>query len=161
MPLRLMRDPRIDAHAGPMRTRTAALYVAACRARVWRALTDPALTPRYYLGLAVGADWRAGGAIAYTCPGVPGATLTGEILLVEDGRRLLHSLHADGAGPPDPHTWVEWTVAEAEPGLCRVTLRLDDLDTCPDADADEAWDRLLSGLKTVLETGGALAPEPS
>jgi hypothetical protein len=51
---------------------------------------------------------------------------------------------------------VCWAVDEVTPGLCRIALTSDDLDPARAGDRDEAWSRVLSGLKTVLETGHAL-----
>jgi uncharacterized protein YndB with AHSA1/START domain len=141
---------------GSMRTRHFSLYVAAARERVWQALTDPALTRRYYFGLAVESDWQPGSPIVYRGCGVP-AALTGEIVQVEPAGRLVHSLLSDADPDGDVETWVSWEISEPEPGLCRVSLTCDDLDRFADPERDEAWCRLLSGLKTLLETGTELA----
>jgi uncharacterized protein YndB with AHSA1/START domain len=131
-----------------MRTATWVHYIAATREQVWRALTDPALTAQYYFGLTVACGWRPGAPITYALPGAPaGAAIGGHLVHLEPGRAIVHSLDEADA-------WVSWFVDEPEPGLCRVTLVHDELDP---AGADDAWNRLLSGLKTVLETGRAMA----
>jgi uncharacterized protein YndB with AHSA1/START domain len=141
-----------------MRTRTFTLYAAATRGQVWTALTDPECTRSFYLGLAVDAEWREDGPIAY---GVPGggpdwAELRGHIVHVEPGHRLVHSLDEATVWGEAPGTWVSWAIDEMSPGLCRITLTADDLDGDDADDRDDAWSRVLSGLKTVLETGRAL-----
>ncbi|MEU7874175.1 SRPBCC domain-containing protein [Dactylosporangium sp. NPDC049140] len=129
-----------------MRTRTFTLYIAATPELVWRALTEPELTRRYYLGLAVDSTWRPGAPIVFrTDRGPVAEALYGEILHVIPGEELIHSLHA-------AQCWLTWDVAAVEPGLTRVALSCDDLDARPDPERDEAWARVASGLKTVLET---------
>jgi uncharacterized protein YndB with AHSA1/START domain len=141
-----------------VRTRHFSLYITATPERVWHALTDPAMTRRFYFGLAVESDWRPGSPIVYrgTAANCPVAVLlAGEIVHVEPGRRLVHSLLSDTDTDRDVQSWVNWELEESEPGVCRASLTCDDLDRFDDPERDEAWCRLLSDLKTVLETGAA------
>ncbi|GAA3457284.1 SRPBCC domain-containing protein [Dactylosporangium matsuzakiense] len=140
-----------------MRTRTFTLYIAATPDRVWRALTEPELTRRYYLGLAVESTWQPGAPIQFrTAQGPVPDALYGEILHASPGQTLIYSL-LTGVGPePEPHCWLTWEITQPEPSLTRVALTCDDLDDRPDCERDEAWSRIVSGLKTVLETGAPL-----
>ncbi|MFI5907393.1 hypothetical protein [Dactylosporangium sp. NPDC051541] len=62
-----------------------------------------------------------------------------------------------GVGPePAAHCRLTWEIAQVEPSLTRAALTCDDLDARPDRERDEAWSRIVSGLKTVLETGAPL-----
>jgi uncharacterized protein YndB with AHSA1/START domain len=153
-----------------MRTRQFNLYISVPRVRVWQALTDPAMTRRFYFGLAVESDWCAGSTIVYSTTLDPGTAtnrpvavvLTGEIVDIEPGHRLVHSLLTDTDTDRETQSWVSWELDEPEPGVCRVSLTCDDLDRFDDPERDEAWCRVLSGLKTVLETakgGGDGLPE--
>ncbi|WP_432836411.1 SRPBCC domain-containing protein [Dactylosporangium sp. CA-092794] len=144
-----------------MRTQTFTLYIAATPDRVWRALTEPDETRRYYLGLAVESQWCPGAPIVFrTTQGPVPDALHGEILHAAPGAQLVHSL-LTGVGPePDAHCWLTWDLSAAEPGLTRVALTCDDLDPRPDPERDEAWARVLSGLKTLLETGASLPSQP-
>jgi uncharacterized protein YndB with AHSA1/START domain len=126
-----------------MRTITCLHYIAATPDQVWLALTDPAVTRRYFFGLAVDSTWHEDAPIAFRAP--EGSALTGHIVRLEPGHVLMYSL--------DETSWVTWTLEEARPGLCRVTLIHDDLDPCG---TDDAWHQVVGGLKTVLETGRAL-----
>jgi uncharacterized protein YndB with AHSA1/START domain len=140
-----------------MRTRTFTVYVAATRAQVWRALTDPECTRRFYLGLAVDADWRDDGPIAYRAPGAPDwAELSGRIVHIRPHHWLVHSIDETTAWGAAPESWVTWVVDELSPGLCRIALTSDDLDPIGGVERDEAWRSVLGGLKTVLETGRAV-----
>ena len=132
-----------------MRSRTFTLYIAATREQVWRAITEPEHTRRFYFGLEVAAQWCVGGPISYRVPGGPDwAGLHGHLVLFDRHRTLMHGV--------DDTSWVTWEVAAVEPGVCRVALTYDTLDTGDAEEVDEAWSRMLSDLKTVLEAGHAL-----
>jgi uncharacterized protein YndB with AHSA1/START domain len=134
-----------------MRTASWMQYIAADRARIWRYLTDPALTPSYYFGMVVRSTWQPGAPIEYRVPGGrAGASIEGCIVHVDPGRALVHSL-----GEAD--AWVSWTVDEIEPGWCRVVLTHDELDPVDDG---AHWVLLLSRLKTALETGRSTSRAP-
>ncbi|GAB3872727.1 SRPBCC family protein [Dactylosporangium cerinum] len=69
-----------------MRTSTCSLYIAADPARVWRAITDPGFTRRFYLGLAVESQWIPGAPIVYRAAAGPVPdVLHGDIVHVEEG----------------------------------------------------------------------------
>jgi uncharacterized protein YndB with AHSA1/START domain len=139
-----------------MRTQTFTLYIAATPERVWRALTEPAETRRYYLGLAVDSAWHPGAPIVFrTVHGPVPDALHGEIIHAVPGVTLIHNLLTGVGAEPEAHCWLTWELEPAEPGLTRVALTCDDLDARPDRERDEAWARVVSGLKTVLETGAA------
>ncbi|WP_432987041.1 SRPBCC domain-containing protein [Dactylosporangium sp. CA-233914] len=141
-----------------MRTRTFTLYIAATPEQVWRALTEPAQTRCYYLGLAVESTWEPGAPILFrTMQGPVPDALYGEIIHASPGCQLIHNL-LTGTGPePEAHCWLTWDLTPVEPALTRVALTCDDLDVRPDVERDEVWSRIVSGLKTVLETGAPLA----
>lgn len=143
-----------------MRTRTFTLYIAAAPTRVWRALTEPGETRRYYLGLAVDSTWEPGAPIVFrTTEGPVPDALHGEILHAMPGTQLIHNLFTGTGREQEAHCWLTWELSEVEPSLTRVSLTCDDLDPRPDPERDEAWSRILSGLKTVLETGAPLVPK--
>jgi uncharacterized protein YndB with AHSA1/START domain len=132
-----------------MRTRTFTIYIAAGPEQVWRAITEPAYTRRFYFGLEVDAEWAVGGRIAYRVPAGPDwAGLHGHLVLFDRHRTLMHGV--------DDTSWVTWEVAPVEPGVCRVALIYDTLDASDAEEVDDAWSRMLSDLKTVLENGRAL-----
>ncbi|WP_327005677.1 SRPBCC domain-containing protein [Dactylosporangium sp. NBC_01737] len=135
-----------------MRTSTCSLYIAADPARVWRAITEPAFTRRFYLGLAVDSQWTPGAPIVYRAAAGPVPdVLHGDIVHVEEGRLLVHNLYTGIGAEQEVHCWLTWLITPAEPGVCRVALTCDDVERDPDEERDEAWSRVLSGLKSVLE----------
>ena len=169
-----------------MRTHVFSLYVAASTSRVWTALTSPEVTPQYFFGLRVESDWAAGSPVALHAPGM--LVASGTVVHLERGRVLVHSLAdgRPGDGPvgpvgpvsslgsvetvdsvdpdlpdPQPATWVSWELEPREDGVTRVRLLVDELESDSEDEADETelvWSRLLSNLKTLLETGNGRVP---
>jgi ribosomal protein S18 acetylase RimI-like enzyme len=92
---------------------------------VWKALTDPALTRRYYFGMSVESDWTRGGRIAYTfAPGQAGES--GTITDIEPGRRLAletRLLFAEELRSQPPHK-TTWDLEPSADGT-RVKLTYD------------------------------------
>ncbi|HTJ36581.1 MAG TPA: SRPBCC domain-containing protein [Dactylosporangium sp.] len=140
-----------------MRTRTFTLYIAATPDRVWRALTDPAETRRYYLGLAVDSTWTPGAPIVFrTAHGPVPDALHGEIIHAIPGSCLIHNIFTGVGAEQEAHCWLTWDLTAVDEGaLTRVCLSCDDVDGRADPERDEAWSRVVSGLKTVVEAGAA------
>jgi uncharacterized protein YndB with AHSA1/START domain len=123
--------------------------------RLWQALTDGDLTRRYYFGAAVEGDWRPGGAYRYARPD-GGTLIDGEIIETDPPRRLVTTFRPHFAG--DPATVNVSRVAwEIEPAgeLCKLTLVHEGIRDEGDGFVD-GWVRIVSALKTLLETGEAL-----
>ncbi len=124
---------------------------------LWEALTSGEQTSRYYFGSAVEANWEPGGSYRYPRPD-GGDYLAGTILEIDPPTRLVTTFTplwdgAEGAA----ETRVTWTIEE-QGEVCKLTLVHEGLDTESGIGADivEGWARILSGLKTVLETNTSL-----
>jgi uncharacterized protein YndB with AHSA1/START domain len=140
-------------------------YIAAPAEKVWRALTDGDFTRQYFFGRRMKSDWKVGAAWA---------------LLMEDGR-------VDSAGkvlecePPRrlAISWrVEWLEEYRKLPEAIVTFDIESVGevvrltmTQLSAPIDEkyleggrqGWPVILSGLKSLLETGNPLkmpVPQP-
>lgn len=134
-------------------TARAAVDVPAPIARVWTALTDPALIAQYMDGTRVETDWQVGSPIAWRGEiGGRGYTDSG-VVLVHDEPTRLSVTHASPLaappGAPEPVHTLEWTLSESG-GTTRLELTQDG---CADAEQAEAfsanWQRYLDGLARV------------
>jgi hypothetical protein len=68
--------------------------------------------------------------------------------------RALDNLFTGIGAARDAHCWLTWELTAVDDGaLTRARLTCDDLDARPHPDRDEAWSRIVSGLKTVAESG--------
>ena len=134
------------------------IYIRATPEAIWRALTETDVTVRYYYGNAIESDWRPGSAYRMTLDG--DLQIEGEIVEVDPPRRLVQSWHGvwDEGMAADAPSRVTWEIEETEPGICRVTLLHDGLVAGSSTleQVSGGWPYILSGMKTLLETGRGL-----
>lgn len=136
------------------------IFVQASAEKVWQALTDGALTKQYYFGSSIEAEWKVGGKYRYVNP--DGSDLvTGEVIEIDPPHRLVTSFTPHFVPVEIPATQVTWLI-EAEGDACKVTIIHEGVDTSTELGGQigEGWSRILSGLKTLLETGNTLLLPP-
>lgn len=121
--------------------------------QAWRALTDPELTQQYFFGTRVESDFTPGSPIAYKNE-QGGADVTGEVLEVEDERKLETTFQPAWAPSvegrdPDRITWE----IEPQGDYTRVKIVHHGFDpNSPGADQiDAGWKDTLERLKSTLE----------
>lgn len=126
---------------------------------LWHALTDGAMTKKYYYASRVVSTWQQGAAYEYTRDGQ--VLIEGEVLEADPPRKLVTTFKPlfwrDGNFPASHVTF------EIEPkgAVCKLTLTHDMLDSgeAVPASVVSGWAEILSGLKTLLETGDMLVTE--
>jgi uncharacterized protein YndB with AHSA1/START domain len=130
-------------------------YIRATPQAIWRAITETRDTLRYYYNNAVESDWRSGSAYRMTVDGE--LQIEGRVVEADPPRRLVQTFHAvwDEGVAADAPTRVTWEIEEADPGVCKVTLVHDELLAASSTleQVSGGWPYILSGLKTLLETG--------
>ena len=137
------------------------IFIRATPEQIWDAITKPEFTAKYFYGSIVETSGEMGTAIKHYAP--DGLTLWSDDHIIESDppHRLVHSWTAlyDPELAVEPPTRVTWELDEQPGGVTKVTLVHDDLDGSPKTAAHVAggWMFILSGLKTVLETGTALS----
>ncbi|HET7520319.1 MAG TPA: SRPBCC family protein, partial [Candidatus Limnocylindria bacterium] len=136
------------------------VYIRTSPERLWQALTDGDLTQRYYHDTRVASGWKVGDAITYTWTDGT-VTIDGQIVEADAPRRLVHTFHftqdpEQAAERPSRCTWEIEPMGEA----CLLRLIHDGFDgetsTYRSVGNVKGWSFILSGLKTVLETGESL-----
>ncbi|MED4753549.1 metalloregulator ArsR/SmtB family transcription factor [Brevibacillus choshinensis] len=132
--------------------------------QIWSALTDPSMTSKYWYNGAIRAEWKAGRPYEIWNPEGK-VQAKGELLVVEPPRRLvmtwqLLSLAETAGEQPSRLTW------EIEPhvdfsGVTLVTVVHDDFEDAPNTSRvlEAGLPVVLSGMKTLIETGSTLAGE--
>lgn len=138
--------------------------VRATAEQVWAALTDGAITPAYYLGFQAQFDLTPGAPYRYTAGG--GAMITGTVVAVEPVRRLVTTF--DGAWEPSvaslPTSEVTFELLDPFMPMPGVTFLSCTHRGLPDGAVREhlglGWVTILSGLKTLLETGAPMLGAP-
>jgi uncharacterized protein YndB with AHSA1/START domain len=157
------------------------IYIATTPERLWEAITDSGQRERYAFGVGVTSEWRPGARLE--CRHTSGLLITdGEVLEVDPPRRLVHTYRATWADEVKELgysrvTWEiepvtpEFALGVGEPGhheaelaragdrpvrSCRLTVTHSDLPEDAPEQLYGGWPMVLSGLKTLLETGEKL-----
>lgn len=135
------------------------VYVGAPVERVWTAITDGDDTARYFYGTRVASTWRPGSPVVYTYPDGRIAA-DGAVLEIEPGRRVRLTFHPRWDAEIEAEGPVEMTWA-IEPGLGVTRLTATTARLRPGSriatDFAGGIPYIVSGLKTVVETGGPMA----
>jgi uncharacterized protein YndB with AHSA1/START domain len=129
-------------------------YIAASIEKVWDGFVSKEANQQIFLGADFEADLRPGGAMTWSEPGKDGTPMryvTGEVLRVE-APRLLEYKFGMGDGAVMSGVRVELT---PESEAVKVVVTNDEWadDNPVYAQNADGWPRILSRLKTLLETG--------
>ncbi len=131
------------------------IFIRTTPERLFQALTDGELTRQYYFGTTVESSWVAGTPYAYRRPDGT-AMIEGTVVEADPPHRLVMTFHPRWDGPEEGISRVTIEVVP-EGDVCRLTLIHDQL-AVPETDGlREGWNRILSSLKSLLETERAIA----
>lgn len=143
------------------------IYIAATPEKVWRALTEAAFSRQYFAGFDVTVEPETGGAFRLLYP--DGRThIAGRVLDWSPPRRFSCTWLVEGMPGFDalPECIVTYDIEDAG-GSVRLTMTESHSWDVPEAilaGGRSGWPAILSGLKSVLETGKGLsmtmAPPP-
>jgi uncharacterized protein YndB with AHSA1/START domain len=134
-------------------------YIAAPIEKVWNGFVSKEANQTIFMGADFEADLRPGGTIAWSGPGKDGRRtryVTGEVLSVNAPTQLEYMF---GIGDGAVKSRVTITLAQ-ETEAVKVVVTNDgwaDDDPAYLQNAD-GWPRILSRLKTLLETGKTFRP---
>ena len=133
------------------------IYIKTTPERLWEAITDPELRRKYNFGVGVDSDWTPGSAYRGVHPGAGITISEGENLEVDPPRRLVQSITAlwSDAVRDEGASRVTWDI-EPVGDSCRLTVTHDQLREGASDELYGGWPMILSGLKTLLETGELL-----
>jgi uncharacterized protein YndB with AHSA1/START domain len=170
VPIRLVHDRWVSKYAEPwaatltgLKTRLERtmekvfeIYIKTTPDRLWQAITDSDQRQIYNFGVGVSSDWTNGSRYEASHPaGV--SIAAGENLEVDPPRRLVQSFNALWSDDvkAEGTSRVTW---EIEPigDSCRLTVTHDELREDANDEVYGGWPQILSGLKTLLETGQPL-----
>jgi DNA-binding transcriptional ArsR family regulator/uncharacterized protein YndB with AHSA1/START domain len=163
---RALEDPTVDKPSFVYTT-----YIRTTPELLWQALTDPAFTQRYW-SATFQTDWKAGSTMRWELFGVTIADPEQVVLESDPHRRLAYTWHTI---TPELADFLELT-ADARERIAaeqrsKVTFELEPLGELVKLTVvhdgfevgslvapmvSQGWPRVLSGLKTLLETGETL-----
>jgi uncharacterized protein YndB with AHSA1/START domain len=131
------------------------IYIKTTPERLWQAITETEMRSKYTFGAVVTSDWTPGSRYEGRGHGAP--IFEGENLQVEPPRRLVQSFRAMW-GEDVKREGTSRVTWEIEPvgDSCRLTVTHDQLREDANNQLYGGWPMVLSGLKTLLETGELL-----
>jgi uncharacterized protein YndB with AHSA1/START domain len=133
-------------------------YIETTPEKLWEALTNSEFSKRYWFGTEVRSDWNVGSSFALVTDGK--TSDTGEILEADRPRRLSytfkHELFEEMRN--EPATKVVFTL-EPYGNIVKLTVTHEGFMEGSKllGAVSNGWPAILSGLKSLLETGKALA----
>jgi uncharacterized protein YndB with AHSA1/START domain len=133
------------------------VFIKATPEAIWEAITKPEFTEKYFYASRV--EFADGRRRAF---GPAGEVWGDEAIIEEDPpRRLVHGWRAlyDPELAAEETSRVTWEIEQQDGGVSLLTVVHDQLEGAPKTAASVAggWMRVISGLKTLLETGEPLA----
>jgi uncharacterized protein YndB with AHSA1/START domain len=134
-------------------------YIAAPVEKVWNGFVSKQANQTIFMGADFDVDLRPGGAMTWSGQGKDGKPMryvTGEVLRVEPPK-LLEYKFGMGDGKVTSRVKVELT-PETESVKVVVTNDSFEDDDPAYAQNSEGWPRILSRLKTLVETGKTFRP---
>ena len=172
IPIRLVHDRWVSKYAEPWAAGLSELksrleesmekvfeiYIRTTPERLWEAITDPDLRAKYNFGTRQVSDWTPGSRFEVTHPNAEGVLGEGENLEVDPPRRLVQSMVAywDDEVKAEGTSRVTWEIEAIADDSCRLTVTHDQLREGANEQLYGGWPMILSGLKTLLETGDEL-----
>jgi uncharacterized protein YndB with AHSA1/START domain len=129
------------------------IYIKTTPERLWEAITSEQMRKRYSFGVGTVSDWTEGSQYKSGVPGVIDIA-SGENLEVDPPRRLVQSFNALWSEEVQRQgtTRVTWEIVPVGTS-CQLRVTHDQMSEDANSELFGGWPMILSGLKTLLETG--------
>jgi len=132
------------------------IYIKTTPERLWEAIVDEESRKKYSFGVGTTSDWTPGSDYKASAPGVV-EIAAGENVEVDPPRRLVQTFTALWSEDvrSEGTSRVTWEI-EPVGDSCRLLVTHDHLPAGANSELYGGWPMILSGLKTLLETGEEL-----
>jgi uncharacterized protein YndB with AHSA1/START domain len=172
VPIRLVHDRWVSKYAEPWAAGLAEIkrtieedvmekvfeiYIKTTPERLWEAITDPDMRAKYNFGVATQSDWTTGSSYKAEHAAAGIAISEGENVEVDPPNKLVQTFTAlwsdevKAAGT----SRVTWEIKQVGDS-CELRVTHDQLPEGANPQLYGGWPQILSGLKTLLETGELL-----
>ena len=136
------------------------LYIKATPEQVWDAITKPEFVKQYFHGALVESTYEVGSKVRSWSPDHETLWTDNTVLEFDPPRRYVHSWISlyDPETAKEEESRVSWEIDPTDAGYCKLTVVHDKLEGAPKtaANVSGGWMFILSGLKTLCETGKPL-----
>ena len=137
------------------------VFIKATPEQIWDAITKPEFTSRYFYASLVDSSFEAGTPYRSWSPDREKLWVDGEVLDSDPPRRLSYTWRAlyDEETAGEEPSRVTWEIEPQDGSVSKLTVVHDQLEGSPKTAENVAggWTYILSGLKTLLETGEPLS----
>jgi uncharacterized protein YndB with AHSA1/START domain len=171
VPIRLVHDRWVSKYAEPWAEALSGIkdkleermekvfeiYIKTTPERLWEAITNGEMRSKYNFGAQISSDWTAGSRYEQRTPDGTRVLGEGQNLEVDPPRRLVQSMRALWGEDvkSEGTSRVTWEI-EPVGDSCRLLVTHDQLREGANDQLYGGWPMILSGLKTLLETGELL-----
>ena len=142
-------------------TQVYSVFIKASPQQVWDAITKPEFTRKYFYGSVIESTYEPGASYRGFSSDHSQAYMDGEVVEAVAPTRLVTTWRALWAPElaEEPFSRVTWEITPADGGVTQLTVVHDELEQSPKTAESVAggWSFVLSGMKTLLETGEPLA----
>lgn len=135
------------------------IYIRTTAQKLWEALTTPEFMKQYWYGVVGESGWTPGSSWKLILPDGRVAD-TGEILEAEPGKRLVIKWRNEFRPELKAEGYTRCTMEIQQDGeVARLSIvhEIDIADSKTIEAVSGGWPRILSNLKTLLETGAVLS----
>lgn len=137
------------------------VFIKASPEQIWEAITTPEFTTKYFYGSLVESTLEPGTPVIGWSPDRAQKLTEGEIIESDPPHKLSYTWRSlwDEAQAAEEASRVTWELTPQDGGVTKLSVVHDRLDGAPKTAESVAggWMYILSGLKTLLETGEPLA----
>jgi uncharacterized protein YndB with AHSA1/START domain len=141
-------------------TQVYSVFIRATPEQVWDGITKPEFTARYFYGSVIDSTYAPGSPYTGWAEDRSQQYVDGEVIEADRPRKLVTTWRAmyDPETAAEPFSRVTWEIEPAGEHVTKLTVIHDELEAAPKTAANVAggWSYVLSGLKTLLETGEPL-----
>jgi uncharacterized protein YndB with AHSA1/START domain len=172
VPIRLVHDRWVSKYAAPWAAalsdlkrdlenmtmeKVFVIYIKTTPERLWHAITDFEMRRKYTFGVGVKSDWTVGSHYEGISEKSPTPIIEGEILEIDPPRKLVQSFRAHWSedAKAEGTSRVTWEMDQIADSCC-LTVTHDQLRENASEELYGGWPMILSGLKTLIETGETL-----
>jgi uncharacterized protein YndB with AHSA1/START domain len=172
VPIRLVHDRWVSKYAEPWAATLTGLkhrleeepmekvfeiYIKTTPERLWEAITDTDMRASYSFGVGTVSDWTPGSSYTAGHAKAGIEIAEGENLEVDPPHRLVQSFNALWSDDVkrEGTSRVTWEIEQVGDS-CKLTVTHDQLRENAHGEIYGGWPQILSGLKTLLETGETL-----
>jgi len=137
------------------------IFIKASPERVWEAITRPQMVTQYFFGTQMEkATFAKGSSVRSWSPDCKTLWTDNTVLESNPPRKLVHTWRSlyDKELASEAESRVTWEIEPQEGGYSKLTVTHDRLEGALKTAANVAggWTLILSGLKTLVETGHPL-----